>query len=351
MAARLLAWYDTNGRDLPWRVRPRSGAVDPYRVWLSEIMLQQTTVGTVGPYYERFLARWPDVAALAAAPLDDVLHAWAGLGYYARARNLHKCACIVAAEHGGVFPDTEAALRALPGVGAYTAAAIAAIAFDRPATVVDGNVERVMARLYAVKAPLPAAKRVLTAHAEALSPAERPGDYAQGLMDLGATVCTPKKPACGRCPWHDACDARAQGRPEQFPRKSPKAARPLRHGVVFWLARRDGAVLLRRRPEAGLLGGMIEVPGSEWRSTGWSESEALAAAPCPAAWQRLAGTVSHGFTHFELSLAVYAAQVDGRRAPRSGLWTRPEDFGERALPTLTSKVIRHVSRADALQNL
>jgi len=334
---------------LPWRVhervrgrRPSQGKAEPYRVWLSEIMLQQTTVPTVIGYFDTFLSRWPDVHVLAAAPLDDVLHAWAGLGYYARARNLHRCAKVVSRDLAGRFPDTEEALQALPGIGPYTAAAIAAIAFGRPATVVDGNVERVMARLHAVMEPLPAAKRQIVALADALTPSSRPGDYAQAVMDLGATVCTPRAPSCDQCPWADACQARAQGIAASLPRKAPKKPRPLRYGIAFWAARKDGAVLLRRRPDKGLLGGMIELPGSDWRDGGWTDDAALGEAPCAASWRRLPGEVRHVFTHFELLLTVYVADVDGRRVSSDGFWSLPAGFSNHALPTMTKKLVRHV---------
>ncbi len=343
LPALLLDWYDRHRRVLPWRAPPGTRP-EPYRVWLSEIMLQQTTVATVGPYFRSFLARWPTVAALAAAPLDDVLHAWQGLGYYARARNLHKCAGVVADTHGGVFPDSEAALLKLPGVGPYTAAAIAAIAFDRPAAPVDGNFERVMARLYAVETPLPAAKPELRALAAALTPADRPGDYAQAVMDLGATVCVPRRPLCARCPWQAACAARARGIAAALPAKSPKKARPLRRGVAFWAVRADGAVLLRRRPEDGLLGGMMEVPSTPWRETVWPAEEALAHAPLAADWRPLAGAVAHGFTHFQLELDVLA--VDGIESDAAGVWCPVDDLGSQALPTLMKKVVRHALRAD-----
>ncbi len=300
-------------------------------------MLQQTTVVTVGPYFKAFLERWPTVADLAAADLDAVLHAWAGLGYYARARNLHKCARVVTDVHGGVFPDTVEGLRALPGIGPYTAAAIAAIAFDRPATVVDGNVERVMARLFAVEENLPAAKPRLHVLAEGLTPQSRPGDYAQAVMDLGATVCTPRSPKCLMCPWQADCCAQALGIAETLPRRAPKAERPLRRGLVFWTARSDGAVLLRRRPERGLLGGMMEVPSSDWAAR---EPADIACAPVSADWRELPGQVSHGFTHFQLELNVLAARVR-KNAKAEGVWIMPETFGDHALPTLTKKVVRH----------
>ena len=339
-ADRLLAWYDRHRRVLPWRAAP-GVRPDAYGVWLSEIMLQQTTTVTVAPYYQAFLARWPTVEDLARADLDDVLHAWQGLGYYARARNLHKCAVQVAAEHGGRFPDSEAGLRALPGIGAYTAAAIAAIAFERPATVVDGNVERVMARLFAVETPLPTAKTELKALAAGLTPLIRPGDYAQAVMDLGATVCTPRNPQCLLCPWAGACTARARGLAAELPRRLPRKARPLRRGLVFWAVRRDGAVLLRRRPENGLLGGMIEVPSTPWESTRWTLAKARAHAPLEAEWRRLKGVVQHGFTHFELELGVLVASAKGE-AVADGQWCQPEDFAAQALPTLTKKVVSHV---------
>ncbi len=345
-ATDLLAWYDRHARRLPWRVSPaqarRGRRPDPYRVWLSEIMLQQTTVATVGPYFRAFVERWPTVGDLAAADLDAVLHAWAGLGYYARARNLHKCARAVAGAHGGAFPDTEEGLRALPGIGPYTAAAIAAIAFDRPATVVDGNVERVMARLFAVEDSLPAAKSQLRALAQRLTPNARSGDYAQAVMDLGATVCTPRAPKCLMCPWQPSCQAQALSIAETLPRRAPKPERPLREGLAFWTMRSDGAVLLRRRPERGLLGGMMEVPSSDWGASDWAarQSPDLAQAPVAADWRELPGLVNHGFTHFRLELTVVAARVR-KNARADGVWIMPDAFGDHALPTLTKKVVRH----------
>ncbi len=335
----LLAWYDRHRRHLAWRAAPGERA-DPYRVWLSEIMLQQTTVATAGPYYRAFLERWPDVGALARAGLDDVLHAWQGLGYYARARNLHECARLVASEHGGRFPGGEAQLRKLPGIGRYTAAAIVAIAFGRRAVVVDGNVERVMARLFAVTDPLPGAKPVLYALADGLTPKTRPGDYAQGVMDLGATVCTPRAPKCGQCPWATVCAGRASA--ESLPRRTPKPERSTRRGVAFWISRPDGAVLLRRRPASGLLGGMIEIPSTEWRqgpmpAPGAARRDSPLAAPD---WRALPGTVTHVFTHFRLELSVLAASVDADAAP-GALWVAPRDFADHALPTVMKKVARH----------
>jgi len=341
-AARLLAWYDRHRRRLPWRALPGE-PVDPYRVWLSEIMLQQTTTVTVRPYFEEFLARWPSVAALAAAPLDDVLVVWAGLGYYARARNLHQCARAVVTLHGGRFPDHEAGLRALPGIGPYTAAAVAAIAFDRPAAVMDGNIERVLSRLFTVAESLPEAKPALRKLAALLTPTARPGDYAQAMMDLGATLCTPRKPACALCPLTESCAARQAGNPEDYPVKRAKPERPLRRGVVFWAMRADGAVLLRRRPDKGLLGGMIEVPSTEWIAAPIDLDQARRAAPLRAPWRVLDGLVSHGFTHFQLELTVLAAKVR-LGDPKLGIWCPLDRIGEQALPTLFRKVVRHALR-------
>jgi A/G-specific adenine glycosylase len=342
-AAALLAWYDRHRRVLPWRAGPGKRP-DPYHVWLSEIMLQQTTVATVGPYFVAFLRRWPSVGDLAKAELDQVLHAWQGLGYYARARNMHACAKLVSSELGGQFPSAEAGLRALPGIGAYTAAAIAAIAFDRPATVVDGNVERVIARLFAIQEPLPAAKSRLRELAATVTPRKRTGDFAQGMMDIGATVCVPRNPQCERCPLTEFCRARAQGIAGELPRRAPKPARPTRYGVAYWAVLPDGAVLLRKRDEKGLLGGMMEVPSTSWRERQWSEREAIAAAPFSADWRPLEGVVQHGFTHFALKLVVYVAAM--RRKPKAdGTWCRPEDFGAQALPTAMKKICRHALAA------
>jgi A/G-specific adenine glycosylase len=339
--AALLAWYDRHRRDLPWRVAP-GRRPDPYRVWLSEIMLQQTTVATVGPYFDRFVARWPEIRALAAASLDEVLHLWQGLGYYARARNLYACAGAVVERHGGCFPDDPAALRALPGVGDYTAAAIAAIAFDRPVAAVDGNVERVVARLFAERAPLPAAKPRLRALAAALVPDARAGDFAQALMDLGAVICTPRRPRCVLCPWRENCAAAAAGIADSLPTPAEKPERPLRYGVAFWLSRADGAVLLRRRPEQGLLGGMIELPSTPWRTAPWPAAEAMVEAPAATRWGALPGTVSHGFTHFRLELALLAGTTS---EPVAGIWARPGQFQDYALPTLTKKLVTHALSA------
>jgi A/G-specific adenine glycosylase len=335
----LLQWYDRHRRSLSWRAAPGERP-DPYRIWLSEIMLQQTTVATVGAYFDRFVARFPTVEALAAAPLDDVLHAWQGLGYYARARNLHACARAVVAEHGGRFPDTVEGLEALPGIGAYTAGAIAAIAFDRKAAAVDGNVERVVARLAAVETPLPGAKKELHALTESLVPNDRAGDFAQALMDLGATVCTPRAPQCILCPLQRSCRGRAAGIAETLPRRRARAAKPTRRGIAFWAVRPDGSVLLRRRPESGLLGGMIEVPSTEWRVKPIDEKAARKEAPVRASWVRLPGTVRHTFTHFHLELAVLAGET-GADPKAEGLWVPLDRLSEQALPTVMKKVVNH----------
>ena len=313
---------------MPWRVGPTERArglrPDPYRVWLSEVMLQQTTVAAVTAYFLRFTTRWPDVFALAAARDDAVMGEWAGLGYYARARNLLKCARVVVADHGGRFPETRAGLLTLPGIGPYTAAAVAAIAYDEPAAVVDGNVERVMARMFRVETPLPAAKPQLVALAESLTPAQRPGDYAQAVMDLGATICIPRNPACAICPWVSACKARAAEIAATLPRKSPKPEKPTRLGQV-WIGHRNNALLLERRPDKGLLGGMLGFPGDQWDG-------ARGEAPAEARWQHI-GEIRHTFTHFHLILRVHVARVDTN--PQRGEWVthpRPSD-----LPTVMRK--------------
>ncbi len=333
----LLRWYDSHARDLPWRVGPlerKNGRrPDPYAVWLSEIMLQQTTVATVGPRYEGFLSRWPDVAAMAGAPLDDVLGAWAGLGYYARARNLHKCAVTVATEHDGEFPDTEEALKALPGIGNYTAAAIAAIAFDKPAVVVDGNIERVVSRLFAIEDPLPGAKTKIKERAGEIWPDKRSGDFAQSLMDLGAGVCKPKAPTCLLCPLIDHCAAQRQGRAAEFPKKTAKKAKPTRRGAVFALVNARGEMLFERRPDKGLLGGMLGLPGTPWTE---EASETLSHAPAKAKW-RHAGEITHTFTHFHLTLDVNIGNAPkGFRRTREQQWHAPE---KTRLPTVMKKAV------------
>jgi A/G-specific adenine glycosylase len=342
-SADLLAWYDRHRRVLPWRAR-KGERTDPYRVWLSEIMLQQTTVKAVAPYYARFLARWPTVEVLARASLDDVLRAWAGLGYYARARNLHACARAVVAEHGGIFPVDVEGLRALPGIGDYTAAAIAAIAHDAPAVPVDGNVERVVARLFAVEEELPAAKAEIKRLATSLLPPRRAGDFAQSLMDLGATICSPKRPACVLCPWNESCVASARGDQETFPRKAPKREGKLRRGAAFVVVRADGRVLLQKRPGKGLLAAMTEVPGSEW-SHEFDAHEALRHTPrfgVRLRWRRSPGLVRHVFTHFPLELTVFTAQAPrGTRAPNGARWVALSGLADEALPNVMRKVIAH----------
>lgn len=347
--AALLAWYDAERRDLPWRYGRRQKA-DPYKVWLSEIMLQQTTVKAVIPYFEKFIARFPSVETLAAAKLDDVLSMWAGLGYYSRARNLHKCAEAVVERCGGKFPASEAELLALPGIGPYTAAAIAAIAFNQQATPVDGNVERVTARLFAVRQPLPLAKLELKRLAATLTPAKRAGDFAQAMMDLGATVCTPKRPSCLVCPLQQDCAANAKGIEAELPKKIAKGARPTRYGIAFLALREDGKVLLRRRPEAGLLGGMLEVPSTDWGDDHPPVKEALGAAPVRDDWWGVPGTVVHTFTHFRLELQVYRAIVPVETSltfwasPDRCHWVARRDLFSKALPSVMRKVIAHALR-------
>jgi A/G-specific adenine glycosylase len=340
--ALLLDWYDRHRRRLPWRAAAGEQP-DPYRVWLSEIMLQQTGVKTVGPYFQKFLARWPDVAALGSASLDDVLRMWAGLGYYSRARNLHACAVAVFREHGGVFPDTEESLRALPGIGPYTASAIAAIAFDRRTMPVDGNIERVVSRLYAVEEALPQAKPRILELAATLLADTRAGDSAQALMDLGSSICTPKKPACALCPLNEDCAARARGDQETFPRKAPKKSGVLRRGAAFVVTRGD-ELLVRSRPEKGLLGGMTEVPGSDWLA-GQEDKAALKQAPELAGvprWHRKAGVVTHVFTHFPLELVIYTASVPARtKAPKGMRWVPIATLADEALPNVMRKAIAH----------
>jgi A/G-specific adenine glycosylase len=340
--ARLLAWYDRHRRRLPWRP-PAGERADPYRVWLSEIMLQQTGVKTVGPYFQKFVARWPDVEALGRASLDEVLRMWAGLCYYSRARNLHACAVAVLHDHGGEFPQTEQGLRALPGIGPYTAAAIAAIAFGRRTMPVDGNIERVVSRLFAVEQLLPPAKPRIQQLAMTLLGETRAGDSAQALMDLGASICTPKKPACALCPLNDGCAAFARADQETFPRKAPKRTGALRRGAAFVVTRGD-ELLVRSRPEKGLLGGMTEVPGSSWFAAQDDEA-ALKQAPLLkgiARWHRKPGVVSHVFTHFPLQLVVYTASAPARaRAPEGMRWAPISMLADEALPNVMRKVIAH----------
>lgn len=335
-AITLLDWYDRNARRLPWRVSPEDRALgvlpDPYRVWLSEVMLQQTTVTAVKSYFDAFVSRWPTVRDLASAEREAVMAAWAGLGYYSRARNLKACAEEVAGRLAGRFPETASALSELPGIGPYTAAAIAAIAFDQPETVVDGNVERVVTRLFAIDTPLPAAKPEIRERAASLTPPVRPGDYAQAVMDLGATICTPKSPACALCPWSAPCAAKALGHPEDYPRRSPKAPRPTRLGTAFVARRADGAILVRRRPDKGLLGGMLEVPTTPWDST-----PPPATPPLSARW-RPAGRIEHTFTHFHLVLDVLMADCDGA-TPDGYRWLPAAALAGEAFPSVMRKVL------------
>lgn len=340
LSDKLLSWYDRHHRELPWRVTPRESLTgkraDPYHIWLSEVMLQQTTVQAVKPYFLKFLAKWPTVGDLAAAPSDDVMAAWAGLGYYARARNLKKCAETVAREHDGTFPDTEEGLRALPGIGDYTSAAVAAIAFNRPAAVMDGNVERVISRLHAISDPLPGSKPLMKAKVRELTPLGRPGDFAQAMMDLGATICTPKRPACALCPFNADCLALKAHDPEHFPVKAAKKEKPIRQGAAFVAVTCDGEILLRRRVESGLLGGMTEVPTTAWtaRLDGGTTEEH---APFPGAWHQ-AGVVTHVFTHFELRLTVYRTKTQ-KQQDANGWWEKVDNLEAQALPTVMKKVI------------
>lgn len=335
IAASLLDWYDRNARVLPWRAPPGKPPADPYRVWLSEVMLQQTTVAAVKDYFARFTQRWPTVTDLAAAEDAEVMAAWAGLGYYARARNLLACAREVAAR-GGSFPDSEGELRALPGLGAYTAAAVAAIAFGRRAVVVDANVERVIARLFAIADPLPAGRTAIRAAADAVTPHERAGDFAQAMMDLGATVCTARNPRCLLCPLAQACTARRMADPERFPLKAPKAAKRHRQGRAFWIER-DAAVWLVRRPGKGMLGGMRALPDDGWSARGDGSGEA----PLAGTWQT-GGVVQHGFTHFtlDLHLAVYSHGDWASLEQTEGEWWPLDRLDEAGLPTLFAKAAR-----------
>ncbi|MFM9974593.1 MAG: A/G-specific adenine glycosylase [Beijerinckiaceae bacterium] len=342
-AESLLAWYDCHARILPWRVSPSLGqqgkTADPYRVWLSEVMLQQTNVQAVKPYFEAFTLRWPSVDRLAAAPAEEIMKMWAGLGYYSRARNLHACSKEIISRFGGLFPADEASLITLPGVGVYTAAAISAIAFGRRAVVVDGNVERVITRLHALDEPLPQARPQIRRMADQLTPAHRPGDFAQAMMDLGATLCTPRKPDCGLCPFQGVCAAQKIGTPEAYPRKIPKPAKITRFGVAFVALRKDGALLVRTRPPKGLLGGMTEIPGTDWTQQTITD-EPLLASPLPAHWVMSGTTVRHVFTHFPLELRVYAALIPTETpAPLGMRWISANEIAGEAFPTLFRKVI------------
>jgi A/G-specific adenine glycosylase len=343
-AAEVLVWWDRHRRDLPWRAGPGETA-DPYKVWLSEIMLQQTTVAAVKPYFAAFLARWPDVILLAQAPGEEVMRAWAGLGYYSRARNLHACAKIIVAKSGGAFPTTEAALRELPGIGPYTAAAIAAIAFGQRTAAIDGNVTRIIARLHAIETPLPAANSEIKARAQDMVPFDRPGDFAQAMMDLGAMICSPKRPSCGVCPVRDVCLGRVSGRAEELPRKAPRPLRPTRRGAAFFVRRGDGAVLVRTRPDKGLLGGMVELPGTEW-ATDFNAARAIKQAPIAASYRKLDQQITHAFSHFALQLDIHVADVASEfSAPESCRFVAACDLDGEAFPSVMRKVIAAVREA------
>jgi A/G-specific adenine glycosylase len=338
IASDLLAHYEVHARRLPWRAPPGANAADPYRVWLSEVMLQQTTVAAVGPYFAKFTERWPTVADLAAAQDADLMAAWAGLGYYARARNLLACARAVVRDHEGRFPDTEEGLRALPGVGAYTAAAVAAIAFGRRAVVVDANVERVVTRLFAIDTPLPGARPEIRAMADRITPDACAGDFAQAMMDLGATICTPRSPACGICPLREDCAALRTADPAAFPVKAVKKARPHRLGHGWWIER-DGHVWLVRRPDKGLLGGMRALPSSDWNAA------PDATPPIAARWKTIDEPVAHVFTHFSLALRVHHAHVEQGVTPEGeGLWWPVARIGEAGLPTLFARAAEAVRK-------
>lgn len=331
----LLAWYDQNQRILPWRI----ANPDPYAVWLSEVMLQQTTVKAVVPYFEKFLAAWPNVRALAEAPTEQVMQAWAGLGYYSRARNLHACAKVVAFEHQGQFPAAEQDLRRLPGIGPYTAAAISSIAFGRRAVVVDGNVERVVSRLFALQTPMPQAKPEIYALADSLTPQSRWGDFAQAMMDLGATLCSPRNPQCLICPLNAECLAKDDA--QSYPRKLAKPERPSRRGAAFLITRPDGALLARTRPDKGLLGGMTELPTTEWRAD-FDFASALGLAPLAGDYRLQAPSVTHVFTHFALELQVFRAEISNVEAPAPYRWVRQADMEKEAWPTVMRKILKHL---------
>ena len=348
----LLNWYDSHGRELPWRIKPKGALLsayaacqlnkNPYFVSLSEIMLQQTTVKSVIPYYKNFIKKWPDIHSLSSASLDDVLASWSGLGYYARGRNLHKCSQIISKELNGVFPSAEDELKKLPGIGPYTAAAISAIAFGLPTIAVDGNVERVMARIHAISEPLPKSRKKIFTLASKFILHDRPGDFLQALMDLGATVCTPRKPSCNICPWAESCKAFLEDTPTNFPVKVPKLPIQQRYGYAFWTVKKDGAILLNRRAEKGLLGGMLEVPSIYEIPKNSIERTIKNFAPCSGKWVELPGCVNHTFSHFRINMTIYTGKVDGRSIRQTNSWYRRDQFSNLALPSLTKKIVKHV---------
>lgn len=330
---KILIWYDKHARSLPWRA-PKGVTPNPYWVWLSEIMLQQTTVVTVKPYFEKFIAKWPTVDDLAAADIEDVMHEWAGLGYYARARNLHKCAQIVSSEHNGTFPDNQEQLIKLPGIGDYSSNSIAAIAYNTPANVVDGNVERVMARYFAIEEPLPKSKKHLKELAGSIAwdETKRSGDYAQSLMDLGATICTPKSPKCMLCPINESCEG--QSIAETLPKKEPKKTKPQKYGSVYWVTNKAGAVLFERRDERQMMGGMLGLPTTEWLKKATKSQNSRFSA------QKLTKTkVKHSFTHFDLHLDIITAQFGGK-LEKNEQWIDPSALEEIGVPTLFKKAVK-----------
>lgn len=337
----LLNWYDRNKRDFPWRSH-FGDKPDVYNIWLSEIMLQQTRTVTVCSYYEDFLNQWPTIQELATATQHDVLKAWAGLGYYTRARNLHACAKIVAQKYGGIFPKTEEELMALPGIGLYTANAIMAIGYNQPSTVVDGNVRRVISRLYRIDVPLPANSPKIRALAASLTSLRRPGDYAQAIMDLGATICKPRKPNCQKCPWKNICKAWSDGNPENYPKRKLKGKNRRRYGIIYWIERSDGAIVLRKRPEKGMLAGMIEIPNTEWQDRKLSERSVRTQSPLPISWEPIVGQITHSFSHFDLELEIISAKSEIK--PEGTFWCSRKNLRSEAFPRLMVKVVEHVEK-------
>jgi A/G-specific adenine glycosylase len=343
-AKQLLAWYDIHRRKFPWRAEPTKNP-NVYYVWISEIMLQQTRSAAVIPYFNRFIARWPTLKALACTPRDEVLHAWSGLGYYARARNLHACAQALVKHHGGTFPSDVKDLCTLPGIGSYTASAISAIAFDQPAIVIDSNVERIMARLFTVAKPISQAKPQIERLARKTFPSERPGDFAQALMDLGAQICTPKNPVCGNCPWSNRCEAHKSGNPGGWPIRNPKSPKLTRFGIVFWIEHPSGAVLLRKRPDRGMLGGMTEIISSEWLPQPISFNQIEEYAPISHVdWSPIERKVQHTFSHFKLELCVY--KTESTIQPKGAFWCPLEKLTSQPFPTLMKKIIALISSTE-----